>query len=123
MVMAPAANQPISPTKPENFFTNIVNDDSKKKHFQEPGNGELACTAETRQTRSYETNLREDLKETVGNISLAGLLTELACSKATRFIMETVTEMERGGNTEKEKQQLPNQLGSNLEFWIFYASI
>ncbi|XWS60533.1 hypothetical protein CRYUN_Cryun07bG0044100 [Craigia yunnanensis] len=120
--MAPTANRP-SPNDLDNFFRNV--NDSQKNHCQEPGEDEFAST-ERKQRKSYETKLREDFKEMLGN-SFAGLVTE-ACSKATRFIYTRMdTEMKRGDRVQdgdkSEKQQLQNQLGSNLEFWLFYACI
>ncbi|XWS51139.1 hypothetical protein CRYUN_Cryun12cG0151100 [Craigia yunnanensis] len=126
MHMAPTSNRP-SPNDVENFFRNV--NYSRKSHCQEAEDDDEFASTETKQRKSYETKLREDLKELLVSNSFAGLVTE-ACSKATRIIFTRMdTQMKRGGRvqldgdkTEKQRQ-LPNQLSSNLEFWLFYACI
>ncbi|XVE54785.1 hypothetical protein DITRI_Ditri03aG0110100 [Diplodiscus trichospermus] len=120
--MAPTANRP-SPNDAEILFRNV--NYSIKSHCQEPGDdddGDELASTERKEWKSYETKVKEELKEMLGKLSFAGLVTE-ACSKATRFILSRMddAEMKRGGRVELEK--LPNQLGSNLEFWLFYACI
>ncbi|XWS37346.1 hypothetical protein CRYUN_Cryun19dG0035000 [Craigia yunnanensis] len=123
--MAPTANRP-SLNDLENLFRNV--NYSKKSHCQEPRDDDEFASTERRQWKSYETKIREDLKEMLASNSFAGFVTE-ACSKATKFIFTQIEAgMKRGGRVEldgdkTEKQQLPNQLGSNLEFWLFYACI
>ena len=119
--MAPTANRP-SPNDLENLFRNV--NYSKKSHSQKLGDDDEFAS----QWKSYEAKIREDLKEMLASNSFAGLVTE-ACSKATKFIFTRMEEgMRMGGRVEldgdeTEKQKLPNQLGSNLEFWQFYACI
>ncbi|XVF11914.1 hypothetical protein REPUB_Repub08aG0069200 [Reevesia pubescens] len=125
--MAPTAiNQP-SPNDLENF-RNILNDDSKKNHCEEPGDHDgMAASPERRQWKSYERKLRVDLKEMLMGSSnnFAGLLSEATRLIYTRFDAE----LKRAGRVrvhegdETEKKELPNQLGNNLEFWLFYACI
>ncbi|WRX18989.1 hypothetical protein QQP08_011476 [Theobroma cacao] len=145
--MAATPNQRPSPNDLQNLFRKV--NDSKKIHSQEPLDEEFANT-ERRQWRvqvsmgleandgrrpfsisslfkSCETKIRGDLKAMMG-ICIAGLVTDEGYSMATKFIYSDMdAEMKRGGGVQDEdkteKKHLQNELGSNLEFWFFYACI